>query len=270
MRVRVIGIFTLAFALSSCETVQQALSEFGGALQTAAEQISQSISTTEWAAASPRPEGAPGEFPPGEHDALPAAWSNLRVDTAADVDYLSMNEKQVVLELNKARTNPAAYAKEYLVPMRSFYRGTLLSYPGQVAITTNEGLAALEECINVMIAARPMPALDPKKGLSSAARDHVVDQGQTGAVGHSGGDGSDPGKRIERYGRWSTTWGENIDYGYQSPRMIVTSLLIDDGVPSRGLRSNIMNARFRCVGLAVGRHPEYCYMCTMDFAGDYL
>ena len=44
------------------------------------------------------------------------AWNLNTVDTARTVDYLSDLEKDVLLEINKARTDPRAYAALYLLP----------------------------------------------------------------------------------------------------------------------------------------------------------
>lgn len=43
------------------------------------------------------------------------AWNLNTVDTARTVDYLSTLEKDVLLEINKARTDPRAYAALYLL-----------------------------------------------------------------------------------------------------------------------------------------------------------
>jgi uncharacterized protein YkwD len=60
-----------------------------------------------------------------------------------------------------------------------------------------------------------------------------------------------------------------LAYGYDETRNIVTALLIDDGVPSRGHRTNLLNGRFNVVGVGVGLHQVYRHMCVMDFAGSY-
>jgi uncharacterized protein YkwD len=206
------------------------------------------------------------EAPPGS---MSAKWKPGIIDTAAHAEYLSPTERKVVLEINMVRTDPAEYARRFLIPLRSFYHKKRLQYPGEIAIATKEGSSALEECIKVLKSAKPVPPLSPKKGLFRAAYDHVLQQGNSGALGHDGSDGSSPETRISRYGKWGTLMGENIDYGNADARRIVTSLLIDDGVPSRGHRHNLLKPAFKVVGIAVGKHPKYSYMCVMDFAASF-
>ena len=103
--------------------------------------------------------------------------------------------------------------------------------------------------------------------LAHASRDHVNDTGPKGVTGHNGSDGSSVSKRIERYGVWQGTNGENISYGCKTGKEIVLQLIIDDGVPSRGHRRNIFNSDYYYIGSACGNHKVYEAMCVMDFAG---
>lgn len=196
-------------------------------------------------------------------------WKPEIIDTTAGADYLTKTEREVIIELNMMRTDPPAYARHFLEPMKPLYRGKLLKYPGEIAISTSEGVAALEECIKALSGVKPLRPLFPKKGLTLAARDHAADQAETGAIGHAGSDGSTTVSRIERHGKWNISIGENIDYGNDDARRIVAALLIDDGVPSRGHRKNMLDAGFRFVGVAAGSHKVYRHMCVMDFAGAY-
>jgi len=256
-----LGLLLVLAVLSSCESIAQALSSLdqsdgkttAGPAQDSREQT---------AVPAARKEGA-------EPEETNPRWNRSTVDTAASVDYLTETERQVILEINKARTDPAEYCRRYLAPLRTLYHGRLLQYPGEVAISTSEGLAALEECIREMQAARPQAPLSPEKGLARAARDHAKDQARTGATGHVGSDGSSLDVRLSRYGRWDTSAGENIDYGNATAGRIVDSLLIDDGVSSRGHRRNLLNGSFRYIGVAAGPHKVYGFMCVMDFAGGY-
>ena len=184
-------------------------------------------------------------------------------------EYLTIQERAVIMEINLMRTHPAEYAERYLVPMRSYYKGRLLQYPAEIPLVTTEGIAALEECITVLQHTNPLPPLLPRKGLVLAARDHAADQSSTGAIGHKGSDGSSPFERMERYGTWLQIAGENINYGDANARYIVTALLIDDDVPSRGHRKNLLNAQFGVVGVALATHKVYRALCVMDFAGEF-
>jgi uncharacterized protein YkwD len=201
-------------------------------------------------------------------DARSVVWTK-DTDTTAGADYLTEKERSIIIELNMVRTDPIEYAHRFMVPLRSSFHNKLLQFPGEIAISTNEGVSALDECIKKLENSRPLSPLSPKKGLTLAARDHVSDQGKSGATGHTGSDGSTTESRLKRYGRWDLSAGENIDYGNDDARRIVASLLIDDGVPSRGHRSNILDRSFKVVGVAVGPHHVYGHMCVMDFAGSY-
>ena len=187
----------------------------------------------------------------------------------ASAGYLTARDRSVIAEINLMRRDPAKYSRNYLAPLRGYYQGGLLRYPGAVPMRTSEGVSALDECIRELENSRPLPELTPSSGLTMAARDHVRDQGPSGNIGHTGMDGSTPTSRIERYGRWDLSAGENISYGYGEPRKIVAALLIDDGVPSRGHRKNLLNGSFRVVGVNLGHHRIYRDMCVMDFAGAY-
>ena len=202
-------------------------------------------------------------------DSSAGKWTDKKVDTTEGADYLSEVEKQVIVEINKVRSDPKAYAAACIEPLRKYYRGAILQYPGEIGIRTNEGVRALDECIRVLTATTPVGVLTPKKGLSLAARDHAKDQARTGATGHTGSDHSTLTDRMNRYGKWDLAAGENIDYGNAEARRIVISFLVDDGVSSRGHRKNILDKAFNFIGVAVGPHPTYRSMCVLDFAGAY-
>lgn len=192
------------------------------------------------------------------------------LNTASRVSYLSELEKEVIFELNKVRSDPEKYAKEYLVPLESFYIGKKFYNPDHSFIITKEGRKALEECIRFLtVEASTAPPLKSSKGLWQAAKDHVEDQSGNGKVGHIGKDKLNFSDRIKRYGEWDVAAAENISYGNSEAQQIVISLLIDDGIKSRGHRTNIMNPSFKVVGVSCGNHPEYGKMCVMDFAGGF-
>ncbi len=105
--------------------------------------------------------------------------------------------------------------------------------------------------------------------MSLAAKDHSNDQSKTGATGHTGSDNSDPFERMNRYGKWNITAGENIDYGSSNGLRIILQLLVDDGVSSRGHRKNILNNEFNISGVSINTHIKYRNMCVITYAGQY-
>ena len=204
----------------------------------------------------------------GDPDA--ANWNIEILDTAKDAGYLSPVEKDVVLEMNKVRIDPKKYAELYIQPELRYYSGNLYQKPGQITIQTQEGRKAVESCIAALSKMAAVSVLQPELGLSLGVKDHVLDQGKTGKTGHDGSDRSTPFTRIQRYGKGYTHAGENLAYGPATGRDIVVQLLIDDGVPSRGHRTNIMNKNFVQTGVSFGTHPQFGTMCAIMYANGYV
>jgi uncharacterized protein YkwD len=190
-------------------------------------------------------------------------------DGVENLNFLTHLEKEVVRELNLARTNPAAYA-EYIEDFKKHYVGKYISIEGETRIVTREGVPAVNEAIAYLKAVKPVPLLQVSRGLSYAARAHVNDQGPKGLVGHNGSDQSTPAERMNRFGKWGKAYGEVIEYGNWTARRIVMGLIIDDGVKDRNHRKNIFNPVFRVVGVSFGSHQGYNHMCVIDFAGAYI
>ena len=174
------------------------------------------------------------------------AWNLNIVDTARTVDYLSDFEKDVLLEINKARTDPRAYAALYLLPY----------------VKNGNASAAMKECIIEMKNTKALKALQPGKGLTLAAKEWVNVQGPGGGFGHG-----NIGERIHKQGLYPHTCGENISYGRNDAKEMVIKLLEDDKEPNRGHRKNILSRAYTHVGIGFGPHKIYRFMCVQDFAG---
>jgi len=197
-------------------------------------------------------------------------WDKEKIDTVTKSNYLNQLEKNIIIELNKVRTNPSKYSELYIEPMCQYFNGTLYQYPNEIALRTKEGVSAVNECIRFLNSVTPIEALHPSEGLYKAAKNHMDDQSKTGQTGHTGSDGSSMSQRIDRYGKWEKIIGENIAYGPTDAQWIVTGLLVDDGVPSRGHRKNIFNPEFKVIGVSYGVHPKIRTVTVMDFAGGFV
>src|SRR4029078_3389135 len=175
---------------------------------------------------APRREG-PGKkspFKPPSQNSKPASVVVTQLDLLS-----SPQEREILAEINLARTNPALYLG-YLEDFKKFYRGKEIKYSDGSTWVTNEGVSALEEAISFVRALQPLPPLELRKGLILGAQDHVNDLVNTGQSGHRRCDGSVLEDRLNRYGNWSVSVGEDIVYRSRKAREDVIALIIDDGV----------------------------------------
>jgi uncharacterized protein YkwD len=187
----------------------------------------------------------------------------------SSVSFLSPLEAEIIDEMNRARANPQQYAA-YVVEFKAYYKGTQLTLPGRTqALVTAEGLAAVDEAIGFLRAAKPLPPMEINKGMCLAAKDHARDLALKGVSGHRGSDGSSPNARLERYGRWDGVVGENIVYDVNTARQIVIGLIIDDGTPNRGHRRNIFDPNHRVTGVSVTDSPANGAKCVLTYAGGF-
>jgi len=198
-----------------------------------------------------------------------ADWPIKKLDTARDVTYLTTEEKDVILELNKVRYNPVKYAHESIKWMGVFYEGKLLKLPGKEILETSEGKTAFDDCIKVLEQSKPAPLLYPSNGMSKASCLLVYDQSITGETGHHGSGNSTPVDRVKNFGNFEGEYAENIHYGDCEPISVVISLLIDDGVRSRGHRKTILDPTFNFSGVALGKHKIFGQMCVNTFASSF-
>jgi uncharacterized protein YkwD len=180
----------------------------------------------------------------------------------------SPQEKEILAEINLARTNPAQYLR-YLEDFKPYYHGKEIKYSDGSTLVTNEGVSALEEAISFVRLLKALPPLELRKGLILGARDHVNDLTKTGQSGHRGSDGSLTEDRLNRYGSWSDSVGEDIVYKSRKAREDVIALIIDDGVKSRGHRKNIFKSDFHVIGLALSPPAKSPSMCVITFAGGF-
>lgn len=198
--------------------------------------------------------------------------STSKVSTAVTVNpalnQLSTYEKQLLDEINYARANPQEYLKA-LELFRRNYRGNEIHYPEGGVIVTNEGVAAIDDAIAFVRKLKPLPPLDLRTGMVKAAKAHVNDLVSSGKSGHRGLDGSQPGERLDRFGRWAEAYGENIVYESRTPRYDVIGMIIDDGTANRGHRENLFAEDFRVIGIAAGKRLTGQTLGVVTFAVGY-
>jgi uncharacterized protein YkwD len=174
--------------------------------------------------------------------------------------------REVLAEINLARTDPKGYAV-FLREFRRQFQGKAYRQTGSpLLVTTTEGVRAVDEAVRFLARQKPLSPLAWSDGLAAAAAELVADEGESGETGHQGRKSGSPQKRIERHGKWQGEIGEGIGYGPDKARLMVMQLIIDDGVPDRGHRQSIFRSIYRTAGVACGPHPTYRNMCVVDYA----
>jgi len=162
--------------------------------------------------------------------------------------------RQLVEEINSARTNPAAYAskiQEYI----PHFQDKILKLPDQrVAIKTQEGAAAYEECVNFLKSAEATEAHVPSRGLTRIANDFLsgvqsVDPSQIGTI--------DMNAIIDKYGSFQGNFSRAMEFGGSTPEQVVINLLVSDGDKTRSQRDALLNPILKRVGVAQGKHDIY-------------
>lgn len=58
-------------------------------------------------------------------------------------------------------------------------------------------------------------------------------------------------------------------YGSNKPLDVLISLAVDDGVRSRGHRTNIFNKNFVYIGMNSGYHKKYRISTVMNYSGSW-
>lgn len=199
------------------------------------------------------------------------SWDLKKLNTAVNESYMKAAEKDMILEINKLRSDPGKYAvyiKPYLVKakykLQKYGKGdknyslttnyTIIDGKQSIKTDTNwhysneEELKAVESLVRELGSLKPMSVLKPSKAIYLAAKSHALDQVPTGTIDHRGTDGSWPWDRIKKAAPDMEEGGENIACGEDSARSIVIQLLIDSGIPGYGHRKTLLNPQWTHCG----------------------
>ena len=132
-----------------------------------------------------------------------------------------------------------------------------------------EGDAVFKEAISFLKSLPSLPPLAWDDNLCKSAQEHVNDIGPKGLLLYQSSDGTEPEDRIAKYGNYSESLGENIDFGPNDAMGVIISLTLDDGEEQRPHRENLFKEDYHKVGIACGPHETEFQMCVMDFAFDF-
>lgn len=165
-------------------------------------------------------------------------------NTAAETDYLSDDEKDVIYILNLARTNPKLFCATVVKQYPEYTDNAEL-----VNITYYQSLVAT---LNSM---KKLPLLQPDEDCYVSAQCHAYNLGITGAQGHV---------RTDSCSDFQFYNAECCSYGKADPLDIVMQLLIDYAVPSLGHRKACFGI-YKAVGVSIQPHKKWDTAAVLDF-----
>ena len=170
-----------------------------------------------------------------------------KANTGQHADYLTEEEKKLILFMNLARLDGQRFASTFL--------DAFMDESG------TDKTAYVRSLYRDLKDVSDLPLLLPEEDLTSIAQGHAEKSGKTGHVGHR-----DFKERFAPFmGNPYTHVGENCSYGYNRAIDIVITLLIDEGVSNLGHRKNILNESFNSVGVAIRPHKKYRVNCVIDY-----
>lgn len=165
----------------------------------------------------------------------------------------STSGSAVLAEINRARQSP----RQYVDVVKGVFGSmdvTGVYTRGARRVATVEGRAAVEEAVRFLSNVEPMPPLRTASCLNLAAARHAKAKGSTGTYGHFGATGRNPSERASFLTTGQVACSENIAYGYNDVAELVSALIVDDAVASRGHRNNIFDPRMTSFGSGRAEH----------------
>jgi uncharacterized protein YkwD len=185
-------------------------------------------------------------------DKIWSQWDSTTIakaNTAADADYMTSEEKLVILITNLARINGQLFSETFL---NSYLEG-------------EEKDKYSKSLYKDLKPVKNLPLLHPENDLYKIAEGHAIKSGKSGKLGHQGFDA-----RFKPVMKKYNRVGENCAYGFDTAFDIALQLLIDKDVKDLGHRVNMLSKDFDSIGVSIQPHKTYRYNCVMDFGHVYF
>ena len=175
-------------------------------------------------------------------------------------------EKEVTALINRLRQNPQSIVAD-LDKMRKFYDGKyFINQDLKAKMATHEGVSAVNEALDFVYKQQPIGAVKRNRALDLAARQMQSYLETTGKVSAEQ-EKMKMGQRVKMFVKEGGLYAENISFGVVNPINIINQFMVSDGITHRIHRTNLLNPRFTHVGVAMGPHKDYGFVCVLQFYG---
>jgi uncharacterized protein YkwD len=131
--------------------------------------------------------------------------------------------------------------------------------PAEAATPVTTMQADIATLTNVQRKSHGCGAVTVNANITTAARAHSVWMAKTGTFSHTGSGGSNFSVRLKAAG-YKKPGGENIAWGYRSANDVVQAWM-----KSPGHRANILNCKFKTVGVGAAYSANGTAYFTQDF-----
>lgn len=187
-------------------------------------------------------------------------------NTAGNADYLSGEEKDMVIYMNLVRMDGERFFNTFLQDFIDAHNEQMKQYSNYERLKIDRKDKYYLSLKNDLKNIKLLPVFWPDEALSQVAKLHAKDLGRNNFARHNSSDGRTPKDRIGKlYPKRSS--GENLAFGFSSGLGNICLLLIDKGVPDLGHRKLILNTSYQLntVGLSIQPHKTYRYCAVIDF-----
>ncbi len=151
--------------------------------------------------------------------------------------YMRAEEVKMIEEINLLRSNPAGY-----IPFIDAYIQAMRA-GGEVG----NSFAAAEELKRELMSYPTLSPLIPLECLYYSARNYGKEQANNHTLTHQGADGTWPWDRILRDCDGLSDGTQNIIIGPSNIQKIIITLLIDESIPNRGHRKNLLSPAWKYI-----------------------
>ena len=171
---------------------------------------------------------------------------NSKMGNIKNTDETAYSEMNVSIlrYINKARSNIEKYINDFIL----------------------EDLSEEEEEVDSLLKNKKLSPYEIDVKLYKIAEEHCKDIGSNGTSGHIGTDGSTFKERLEKHKIKSKECEESIIYGYNNPISIVNFLVIDKYSKNCRERKNLLNNKYKKIGISLHKHLCYGYCCVIVFS----
>jgi len=175
------------------------------------------------------------------------SWSKqelAKADLACNMHGWSQIEKSVLLYTNLVRLYPQRFLQLEVYKWEMPNRYSKL----------NRSTSYYTSLVATLKSAYPRNALTPSQTLHDSALCFAIKQGKTSSTGHDRSGTGCP----------DLNTAENCDYGMTTGIDVVMHLLIDEDVSSLGHRKNILNSRYKSLGVGFATHAKYGHVTVQE------